>query len=176
MARVAPIEELIELLTIFNSSTLSLTLRPNLGAQQPGVTVPVNQAPADNTTSMKSRIKRSKYDLLLFGSSVLLSIFTFFYVYETLLTSEPALGKLLFSPSTTVFVINVLSQILGTVLGLLFAAAFEFLRWQLTTRDNGVQMTTFLAMSGATSLVGICRLLFSKGVHIFWCLQRFVFI
>jgi hypothetical protein len=160
----------LEFPPIFNSSSLSLTLRPNVGPQVP---IPVTRAPSPESIPILPRIKRSKYDILLFGGSLFLSAFTFYYVYETLLTSEPALGKLLFAPSTTVFVINVLSQILGTVLALLFAAAFELLRWQLTTRDNGVQMSTFLAMSGATSLVGIWRLLFGKGMHIIWCLQRY---
>jgi len=161
----------LEFPPIFNSS-LSLTLRPNIEVDAPQVLVPVTRAPSNESIPILSRIRRSKNDVLLFVGSLLLSVFTFYYVYETLLCSEPALGKLLFTPSTTVFVINVLSQILGTVLALLFAASFELLRWQLTTRDSGVQMSTFLAMSGATSLVGIWRLLFSKGLHIIWCLQR----
>ena len=134
-----------------------------------------NTPTANEGTVIPSKFKQWKYDILLASGSILLSTFAFYYVYETLVVSQPALGHLLFSPSTTVFVINILSQILAIVINLLFASAFEALRWQLASRETGVHLTTFLGMSGATSPVGVLTLLMVKGTHQFWCLQRYSF-
>jgi hypothetical protein len=132
-----------------------------------------NTHTANDGTVIPSKFKKWKYDILLASGSILLSTFAFYYVYQSLVVSQPALGHLLFSPSTTVFVINIISQILAIVINLLFASAFEALRWQLASREIGVHLATFLGMSGATSPAGVLTLLMVKGTHQFWCLQKY---
>jgi hypothetical protein len=128
---------------------------------------------AQEGTVIPSKFEQWKYNITLASGSILLSSFAFYYVYQTLIVSQPVLGDLLFSPSTTVFVINILSQILAIVITLLFASAFEALRWQLASRETGVRLATFLGMSGATSPVGVLMLLKIKGTHQFWCAQKY---
>jgi hypothetical protein len=121
-----------------------------------------------------SRSKQYHSLLLLLIGTTLLSIFAIYYAYQALLNPRPALGKLFFPPSDTVFVINVLSQGVTFAVLQLSALECESLRWILAARVKGVQLTTFLCLSVATSFFGTLRLLFIKGRHSFWCLQRYI--
>jgi hypothetical protein len=103
---------------------------------------------------------------------VLLFIFVAYYVQQTLTIQNPALGALLFSPSITVAVINAMSTILVTLIAGLYGMVFDAVRWQLAGRRRGVKFITFLSLSGATSLLGVARLLPLFGFHQFSCIQR----
>jgi len=119
--------------------------------------------------------KQSQYgsDLGFVAAAFVLSNFALYYAYEALVSPRPALGKLFFPPSITIFVINVLSQGVAFLMAHIFASTFEGLRWTFASRRTGVRMATFLGLSRATSLLGVGRLLCVKSPHRFWCLQRY---
>lgn len=106
-------------------------------------------------------------------ATTLLSIFAFYYSYEALISPNPNLGKLFFSPSWTVFVINVLSQGVAFSLRVMYSTILQELRWVFASRTSGVSLSTFLGLNPATSLVGVWRLLWITGDHWFWCVQRY---
>ena len=164
--------ELRLLATTTNEETpqpLHPVVRPYRGPRLQVDHIPVNIG----TTIPPKRVQyRSQTFLAL--SSFLLSAFAIYYAYEALINPQPLLGKLIFSPSTTVFVINVLSQSVAFLIARVFASAFEALRWSFAARNSGVTLTTFLSLSSGTSLYGVCRLLLTRGYHNFWCVQRFV--
>jgi hypothetical protein len=130
--------------------------------------------PLGNGTTIPPKRVQYRSQIFLALVSFLLSAFAFYYAYEALINPRPLLGKLIFSPSTTVFVINVLSQLVAFFLARVFASVFEALRWNFAARSSGVSLATFLCLSSGTSLYGISRLLLARGYHRFWCVQRFV--
>jgi len=101
-------------------------------------------------------------------------VFVAYYVQQTLTVQKPALGALLFSPSTTVAVINAMSTILVTLIAGLYAMVFDAVRWQLAARERGVRYITFLSLSAATSLWGVVHLVLLTGFHQIWCIQRYI--
>jgi hypothetical protein len=107
-------------------------------------------------------------------TTLLLSIFAFYYSYQSLVTVKPLLGNLFFSASTTVFVINILSQGVAFSLRVLYYTGLQELRWAFASRTSGVSLPTFLGLSPGTSLVGVWRLLWIPGKHRFWCAQRYL--
>jgi hypothetical protein len=79
-------------------------------------------------------------------------------------------------PEWTVLVLSVLSN--GTVFLMreLTVGTFEQLRWVLISRPTGVGMATFLALSRATSFLGVTNLFLSRQQtnHRRWCSQRYL--
>jgi hypothetical protein len=136
----------------------------------------VGSAPPTETrnpgTIVPSKYKQFESDLGLLGGTIILSCFACYYVFQTFLVNDPSLGRLLFSPSTTVFVINVLSQALAVLYTMVFLNAFQTSRWRLAARERGVSLSAFIGMSGATSVLGVGMLLRVKGTHRLWCVQR----
>jgi hypothetical protein len=135
----------------------------------------VNHVPHSFGTTIPSRRQRYRNQFRLASISFLLSIFAFYYAYEALVNPRPLLGRLIFSPSTTVFVVNVLSQSVAFIMAQVFSAIFETLRWSFASRRRGVMLTTFLGLSAGTSPFGVFRLLLASGRHRFWCAQRLKF-
>lgn len=137
-----------------------------------------NQLDGENIKSsgtlLPKRFLQLRYTIVSCFATIPLSIVLFVYVYESLVSKNPTLGPLLFSPSRTLLVITILSQGLGLLIMLLFSLVFEALRWQLISRRKGIGSTTFLGLSSATPMLGIIRLLFGGGLssHIIWCAQR----
>jgi hypothetical protein len=118
--------------------------------------------------------KRRQYyaTFALLFATIALSVFVMYYAYETLLNVRPTLGALLLSPSNTVLVITILSQAVTFSFRQLFATLFEAIRWKFACQRKGVEMMTFLGLNTATSLQGVLYLLYEKGRHQVWCLQR----
>jgi hypothetical protein len=131
-----------------------------------------NAGPLNAGTAISSKHTQYGWNLFCIIAAFALSNFALYYAYEALLSRRPALGKLFFPPSITVFVINVLSQGVAFLMNHLFASVFENLRWTFASQRTGARMATFLGLSGATSLLGVIRLLGVKGPHRIWCLQR----
>lgn len=124
-------------------------------------------------TAIPSKARQLRWMSVQLVLIFLLSVFVIYYFYQTLLLQNPKLGGLLFSPSITLLSATALSSALLFLISILFSQVFDALRWQLASRDHGVSMITFLALSGATSLIGVFRLLSVKGEHRFWCVQRY---
>jgi hypothetical protein len=113
--------------------------------------------------------------IIQFDIAVVFSfIFVAYYVQQTLTVQNPTLGALLFSPSTTVAVINAMSTILVTLIAGLYAMVFDAVRWQLAARERGVRLITFLSLSAATSLWAVVYLICLTGFHQVWCIQRYI--
>jgi hypothetical protein len=103
----------------------------------------------------------------------ILFIFVVYYACEALIAPNPALGALSFPPSTTLFVINVLSHITSFTLRRLVSTSFAHIRWNLLCNENGVRMLTNLALDKGTTLYGVFLLLWTRGTHRKWCLLRY---
>jgi len=124
--------------------------------------------------TLSSKLRQYRAEFFFVFATLVLSIFAFYYSFEALIDPNPALGKLYFTPPTTVFVINVLSQGVAWMLKIFFASIFELLRWNFACRTTGVPLTTFLTLSAGTSLPGVFILLGTSGQHQWWCAQRYL--
>jgi len=133
---------------------------------------PDETTPSSRGTVLPKKFKQLRWTIFLFFLTFVLSVLTFLYIYAALIAQHPSLGRLLFSPSRTIFVVGLLAQVMALLITQLFDNVFDILRWQLASRDGGVRTTTFMGLSGATSLPGLLMLLPVKGPHIFWCSQR----
>lgn len=129
---------------------------------------------AANHTAVPSKLKQLRWALATGVLTILLSTFSIFYAYEALLSERPVLGPLLLSPSRTVLFIPILTQILVHLFKTLFHALFQMMRWQMASRETGVELTTFLALSAGTSMLGVLHLLKERGGHRVWAVQRYV--
>jgi hypothetical protein len=103
-------------------------------------------------------------DLVVLGISI--------YAYETLVNSNPPQALLYLGPGGTIFIINVLSQILGTLIKQLFSSKLDVLRWHFASNTSGVPLATFLGLSPATSYFGVLGLVQVKGAQRLWCVLR----
>jgi hypothetical protein len=133
----------------------------------------LNKAPSSrNAALLPTKSKQLKWTIVLFSVAVPLFAVSFLYIYAALIAQHPKLGRLLFSPSQTIFVVGLLSQVIALLIKHFFDNIFDALRWQLASRRGGVRTTTFLGLSGATSLLGLTMLICVGGPHIIWCVQR----
>lgn len=105
--------------------------------------------------------------------ATILSVLLSFYTYETLVNPNPKLGRLLFSPPTTILVITIISHGIPILLRQSFVNVFDALRWSFASRSKGVPLTTFLGLSSVASLASVFRLFWEQGAHRVWCLQRY---
>ncbi|KAI9779690.1 MAG: hypothetical protein M1839_007188 [Geoglossum umbratile] len=104
-------------------------------------------------------------------ATLLLSVFSICYGY-TVLLNRGSSRVFIRPPGETVLTVNVLSQFIAILLKQLLSSSFENLRWSLVSRRKGTLMTTFLALSQATSLQGIMYLFSLPDRHLIWCIQR----
>jgi hypothetical protein len=126
------------------------------------------------TTAIPSKAKQLYPILILVLVVSFLTIFVLYYFYQTLLLKNPALGHLLLSPSATLLTVTGLSSVLSYLTGMLLSQLSDARRWQMASTATGVPLMTFFSLSSATSIIGVFQLLFVKGGHIFWCVQRYV--
>jgi hypothetical protein len=127
-------------------------------------------------TLLHTAVRQSRVTLVMCLGAIPLSILLFLYVYAALVSDNPHLGPFLFSPSRTLLIITILSQGLALLIRMLFNSVLESLRWYLVSRSGGVDATTFLGLSGATSSWGVLNLLYAVGIrgHTVWCSQRYL--
>lgn len=104
--------------------------------------------------------------------TVITTAFTVFYSYRVMVDRNALPSALQLQPGATVLVINVLSHIVAYLCWALFRDTMEALRWALACRPRGVLLTSFLALSRATSLTGVFYLCKAHGSHRIWALQR----
>ena len=124
---------------------------------------------------LPTTLRQLRWGLALCLGMIPVSILLFLYVYAALVSDNPPLGPLLFSPSRTLLVITILSQGLAILYRILFGTVLDALRWHFAAREKGVSTTTFLGLSPATSSLGAVKLLYYGGLqsHAWWCLQRY---
>lgn len=107
--------------------------------------------------------------------------FTIFFAYNCSL-EHPIAPALIFSqPSTSILVLNIASQLTIFCLSEMTIWVFEALRWAFASSLSGIPAYTFLALSRATSTVGVLYLMIGRpnerGVrkdgHRLWGGQRY---
>ncbi|KAM7217471.1 hypothetical protein V8F06_007102 [Rhypophila decipiens] len=97
---------------------------------------------------------------------------TVWYSYRVMVDINELPRPLQLSPGLTVLVVNVLSHIVAFLALSLSTDILEHLRWALACRPEGILLTSFLAMSRATSITGVLYLFRVPGWHQLWALQR----
>jgi hypothetical protein len=123
-------------------------------------------------TSIESKTQRFLPHWVLALIAVIISIFSTAYSYRILVSQDAIPNSLAITPGQTVLVVNILSHLVAFMCWSLFSNATEALRWALACREKGVRLTTFLALSRATPLVGVAYLCVVRGYHQIWSLQR----
>jgi hypothetical protein len=105
---------------------------------------------------------------------MLLLGFSIWFIYTEFISEKPVPMHLQLSPGHTITIVNILSHLNVFLVVLLLEYAFESLRWSLASRKKGVSITTFLAMSRASSFAAVADLLRVPGWHRGLCIQRLV--
>lgn len=105
-------------------------------------------------TKLRSWTKQQQLAILLAILCFPLAIITFFYIYVALVSHNASLSHLIPSPTKTLAIISVLSQTLTLLVRFFSDSVFEVLHWRLAARPEGVSVATFIALSGATSILG----------------------
>jgi hypothetical protein len=121
---------------------------------------------------LESKFKMFFYTWALAIATLMLSVFSICYGY-TVLLNHGSSRAFIRPPGETILTVNVLSQFIAILLKQLLSSAFENLRWALVSRREGTLITTFLALSQATSLQGIMYLFSLPDRHLIWCIQRY---
>lgn len=119
--------------------------------------------------------------IILIGST-LLAAFTVYYIWNSAFDVIPYVRLLWSSPERTIFTINLLSYCVTMVISSLVSDTFDQLRWIKSCTKNGIDFLSFLALSPAISVPGLCHLVLSPTVpllnskflnHRLWSLQLY---
>jgi hypothetical protein len=119
-----------------------------------------------------SKSKLLRLPLLFLVLSIAFVAVFGWYVHDAMLAENPPVNILL-SASNTNILVSVLSQAFAMVLQLLYSEIFNFLRWQLASRDGGVSASTFFTLSQATGLMPVFLFTIAKWLYS-WGLIRYV--
>jgi hypothetical protein len=141
--------------------------------------------PSEKREFNEGPIRQQRFTLFLAIFTAISMIFTIFFVYNSSL-EQPFATKLIFErPERSIFVLNIASQITIFCLAELTTSVLEATRWAFACNDSGTPVFTFLALSRATSIIGVVCLLLGKGPkpatlqrdgHRLWGSQRYVFL
>jgi hypothetical protein len=124
------------------------------------------------------------WTLTLVVISISVTGFTVYYSWNASIALNPSQRFLWFQSDATVFTVNILSYIATVFVNALIDATCDDIRWRHSSREKGIPVLSFLALSSATSLWGLIHLLFSpvpriqstsqSMSHRLWSLQRYV--
>lgn len=113
----------------------------------------------------ESPLRQQRFTIL---SSILMATsmsFTVFFTYNSSL-EHPVSSKLIFeNPERSILVLNIASQVTIFYLAELTSSILEASRWAFACTSSGVAAFTFLALSGATSAVGVLCLILGRGAN-----------
>jgi hypothetical protein len=167
------------------SSTLSIrqpnilegevTPSPNSGNHDGLLSSKTHQLAEDDTArgTLPTKIKQLKWIVFFYVATAFLLVLLYMYIYEVLVSQDPHIGRLLFSPTKTLLTVSILSQSFILLLESLVSSVLDTLRWQLASGDNGIPVSTFLGLSGATSLWGVIVLMCHCG-NLRWGFHRYL--
>jgi hypothetical protein len=124
------------------------------------------------TSVLQSKFKQHFTSYLLAVLASLVLAFSTWFIFTVFISEKQIPRYFRLSPGQTIIVINILTHVVVFLVWQLVDSAFEALRWTLASRDEGVLITTFLAMSRATGFIGVADLLRVPGWHRVWCVQR----
>jgi len=98
---------------------------------------------------------------------------SFFYVKVVLINESPPPSLLSFSPGRTVLSVNIFAHLVAFLVWDQVSTAMEALRWSLASRQTGMPLGSFLALSRATGPTGVASLvLLLPGEHLLYSLKR----
>lgn len=115
--------------------------------------------------SIPSRFKQISSDTFPIIVTNLVAAVISVYAYETLVKSYSPQALLYLGPGFTVFIINVLSQVLGSLIKQSLSSKLDVVRWHFASNNSGFPVTTFLGLSAATSYFGVLDLARVKGTQ-----------
>jgi hypothetical protein len=124
------------------------------------------------TSLLQRKSRRLATTWILAAMAISTSAFSVFYSYRVLVDEAALPPSLVLPPGATVLVINVMSHVVAYLCWRLFSDTIEALRWALASRPEGILLTSFLAMSRATPIMGVLYLCRTRGRHQVWALQR----
>jgi hypothetical protein len=126
---------------------------------------PLTRHAADSQSShetvgerLKSTFKQRASSWFMICATLVWVTFTVFFAYNATL-GVPLFANLVFAPSSTITVLNVLSHVTVVLLQLVTSDVFEAVRWTLASSQKGISSFTFLALSRATSSMGVLYLI-----------------
>jgi hypothetical protein len=126
---------------------------------------PLTRHSADSQSShdavgerLKSTFKQRASSWVTICATLLWLTFTVFFAYNATL-GVPLFASLVFAPSKTITVLNILSHVTVVLLQLVTSDVFEAVRWALASSQKGISSFAFLALSRATSSMGVLYLI-----------------
>lgn len=125
------------------------------------------------TSLLERKSRRLATTWILAVMAISTSAFSVFYSHRVLVNKASLPSSLLLPPGATVLVVNVMSHVVAYLCLRLFSDTIEALRWALACRPEGILLTSFLAMSRATPLMGVLYICKTKGSHQVWAFQRY---
>jgi hypothetical protein len=112
---------------------------------------------------MTFRIRNKFITLVIAIITALCMTCTIFYAYNGSL-EEPHIASLVAkTPERTILILNIMSQITLFSLAELTTLAMDATRWSLACSTTGASSLAFLALSRATSFLGVLYLSFGTG-------------
>ena len=130
-----------------------------------------------------SPLRQQRFTILLSVLTAVSLSFTVLFTYNSSL-EHPVSSRLIFDrPERSILVLNIASQVTILFLAELTSSVLEAARWAFACTSSGVAAYTFLALSRATSAIGVLCLILGKGAnprtvqrdgHILWGGQRYV--
>jgi hypothetical protein len=131
---------------------------------------------------LKSTFKQRTSSWVMISATLLWLTFTVFFAYNATL-GIPLFDKLVFAPTTTITVLNILSHVTVVLLQFVTSDVFEAVRWALASSQKGISSFAFLALSRATSPMGVLYLIQHNSPdnsdnrvitgHRFWSAKRY---
>ena len=130
-------------------------------------------------TGLISRMWNQAFTFGLIAITSLVMTLTIFFAYNSS-AEHPLSQKLIFAnPSINILILNILSQLSIFCLSELTIWVYAAVRWSFASSLSGIPAYTFLALSRATSSIGVLALLigpnqsgFKRDSHRFWGGQR----
>jgi hypothetical protein len=135
---------------------------------------PVRDDGARRGTLLPTKVMQSKWIILFYITTAPVLAFLFWYIHAVLVSRDPQIGHLWSSPSKTLLIVSMLSQSYILLLESLLSGVFNILRWQLASRDNEIPVSTFLGLTGATSLWGLIVLM-CRCSNLRWGFHRYIY-
>jgi len=123
---------------------------------------------------LEPKWKQHVYYLVMMGSTMGWVAFTVAYAF---LSSSPQHTFFSFPHSqNSIILLTLFANLTVFFLVQCFSGVCDKLRWTLAVRESGVDMSTFLGLSGGTTPAGLVRLMLSRNRTWrcrLWCLGRF---
>jgi len=140
----------------------------------------INRTPPYASSPLKPTWKQFLQTWIFIFCAIIWISFTIFFAYNSTLTNPFSKSLLLSKPSRTITALTVMSHITVLWLQMITSTVFEAVRWTYASSTEGISAFAFIALSRATGIPGIVKLLFhdsktnqgfAKG-HRLWGVQR----